>query len=243
MEYLLDVADHWFFWFGGIILVVVELAKRIPRWKDKAEKWFSRRLFWSAAALCVFIATFQAWHDVRVKAKEDAVYLRIAAIAPRTKPTNPDIFPIGEPLNINVAWTVFGPKPAFNARQDGKVYLADDALAATQERLVKDFQITWQEELPRMTKVRERSTLFPGDKAEWLYLTYQGKTISQEEKLGIKYGRKLVFIVGAVRFEDALGEHEAHLCRWLETRPDGIYGTEAWHDCNLWINQIDIGLD
>ncbi len=239
-EYLVAVADHWFFWFGGIALVLFEVFKRIPKWKDRVEKWFPTWIFWSTAALCVFIATFQAWHEEKVKAKEGAVYLRIAAIAPLRRPTNPDVFLIGEPLQVNVAWTVFGTKPAFNAYQDGKVYLVQDARMATQEQIVKSFQIAWEEEQPRMKVVKERSTIFPGDKAEWIYLTYEGKTISEEEKLGIKYGRKTVFIVGAVRFSDTLGEHEAHVCRWLETRPDGIFGTEAWHDCNLWVTQIDI---
>jgi hypothetical protein len=240
-EYLVSVIDHAFFWFGGIVLVIIESLKKVSRTKAWAERL--RWEFWALAGLCIFIATFQTWHEEKVKGKEGAVYLRIAAIAPRIKPTNPDAFPIGEPLNINVAWTVFGQKPAFNARQDGKVYLEDDAVTTTQERIVKDFQIMWEDELERMKIVKERSTIFPGDKAEWLYLTYAGKTISEEEKLGIKYGRKTVFIIGAVRFQDVLGEHEAHLCRWLETRPDGIFGTEAWHECNLWITQIDINND
>ena len=60
-EYLLAVVDHWFFWFGGIMLVVFELVKR--KWKEKAERWLSAWVFWGVVGVCLFIATFQAWHD------------------------------------------------------------------------------------------------------------------------------------------------------------------------------------
>lgn len=60
-EYLLSVVDHAFFWFGGIALVIVEALKKVPRTKEWAERL--RGEFWAIAALCIFIATFQAWHD------------------------------------------------------------------------------------------------------------------------------------------------------------------------------------
>lgn len=66
-EYALAVADHWFFWFGGIVLVVFELVKRIPRWKDRAEKSFSPAVFWGGAVVCMLIATFQAWRDEHIR--------------------------------------------------------------------------------------------------------------------------------------------------------------------------------
>ncbi len=60
-EYLLSVVDHAFFWFGGIALVIVEALKKVPRTKEWAERL--RWEFWAIAASCIFIATFQAWHD------------------------------------------------------------------------------------------------------------------------------------------------------------------------------------
>jgi hypothetical protein len=92
---------------------------------------------------------------------------------------------------VNVAWTVFGQQPAFNAFQDGKVYLAVDTSQATQERLVKDFQTDWEEKARRITKEKGGSTVFPGDKAEWFFMTYAGQTISEQEKLDIKFGRNM----------------------------------------------------
>jgi hypothetical protein len=70
LEYMLAVGDHWFFWFGGIVLVIFELVKRIPNWKDKAEKWFPAKIFWGVAVLCMAIATFQAWHEEHTRAAQ-----------------------------------------------------------------------------------------------------------------------------------------------------------------------------
>lgn len=61
LEYLVSVADHTFFWFGGIALVIIEALKKVPRTKEWAERL--RWEFWAIAAICIFIATFQAWHE------------------------------------------------------------------------------------------------------------------------------------------------------------------------------------
>lgn len=61
VEFLFSVLDHLFFWFGGIALVIIETLKKITRTKVWAERL--RLEFWIIAAVCIFIATIQAWHD------------------------------------------------------------------------------------------------------------------------------------------------------------------------------------
>jgi hypothetical protein len=56
-EYLLAVADHWFFWFGGIVLVVFEVAKRIPKWKQSVES-VPAKPFWGIVGACLLISMF-----------------------------------------------------------------------------------------------------------------------------------------------------------------------------------------
>jgi hypothetical protein len=230
------------------VLLIPEIVKKLPPGRESVQKWrkcreriekLPHRLFGYLSVVCFIIAGFQLWHDQRVKMKDDAVFLRPAEIAPKADIGSADIFPIGEPLSVNFAWTVFGQKPATNAFQDGKAYLEVNTSSSTQQRIVKDFQVGWEEEVQRV-KNREHSVVFPGDKAETFWMTYQGPVISESDKLDIKFSRKFVFIIGAARFTDALGRHEAHLCRWLEAHTNGIYGTVAWHDCELWISPIDI---
>jgi hypothetical protein len=54
-----------------------------------------------------------------------------------------------------------------------------------------------------------------------MWRTYEGPIVSETDKLGIKSGNKIVFVIAAVRFDDSLGEHETHLCRLQETHPAG----------------------
>jgi hypothetical protein len=63
LKYLVAVVDHWFFWFGGIVLVVFEIAKRISWLRSRAERLLQPNIFWGIAATCLFISTFQAWID------------------------------------------------------------------------------------------------------------------------------------------------------------------------------------
>ncbi len=67
LKYAGSVADHWFFWFGGIVLVVFEIVKRIPTWKEKAEK-LPTRIFWGIAGVCLIVAMFQAWREENERA-------------------------------------------------------------------------------------------------------------------------------------------------------------------------------
>jgi hypothetical protein len=124
LEYIFHVVDHFSFWLGGVALLAVEIFKK-TRWKEWAERL--RWEFWLVAGVCIFVATFQTWHEEKGKAKEGAVFVRPAGITPkRAGITNPDIFPVGEKASVNVRWTVLGQKPALNAMQPGQVYLADD---------------------------------------------------------------------------------------------------------------------
>jgi hypothetical protein len=111
----------------GIVLLVPRIIKKVPTWKESEEK-FPLRLFWGLAIMCLIISTFQVWREEKLKAKEGAVFVRVADIDPKRAITNPDIFPIGQKASVNVRWTVFG---HLNAMQSGQVYLADDSKPET----------------------------------------------------------------------------------------------------------------
>jgi hypothetical protein len=55
--YLSAVGNHWLFSFGGVALVVIAIIET-ARKKKVAE-----RIFWVLAAICLFIAFYQAWLD------------------------------------------------------------------------------------------------------------------------------------------------------------------------------------
>lgn len=64
-DYLWAFTDKWLFWIGIVILIGDLLEKFVPAIKKKLEKWAPRWVLGSLAILCLFIATFQVWHEER----------------------------------------------------------------------------------------------------------------------------------------------------------------------------------
>ncbi len=247
VEYLSSFLDKWLFWVG-IVLLVLEIFKRIPGWKlphwveSVPPKWF-----WGLALVCLFLSTFQVWHEEKLKAKEGAVFVRVADMYPRMT-TGDDIFPVGENLAVNVWWTVTGREPAMNALVNGQIYLENDYKTETQKEVVKKFQVWWEDQIARYYKGkdgREHPPIYPDSEMKdhpQLWQTYLGPEISPADKLAIVNGEKIVFIIGAVRFQDSLGTHEAHECRWVEGHPQSEhwYASISLRECEFWVSPIDV---
>src|ERR1700730_9187453 len=137
--YLYSVLDHWLFSFGGIALVTFALYEKY-RQKITPNKWF-----WGLAALCIFVATFQAWSDAYQKRKEGAVYLipdepRLVAGGVALSPV---WFPVGKSPQVNLVWAVFGKDPALNIREDITCFIVNDLTVSVQESTINDFIQKW----------------------------------------------------------------------------------------------------
>lgn len=52
---------------------------------------------------------------------------------------------------------------------------------------------------------------------------------------------KVLFVIGAVRFSDSNGEHEAHACAWLAATDVNFgNGGTLWQNCRNYKTQVDI---
>lgn len=235
--YLYSVLDHWVFSFGGIVLLLFALYEKYYR-KTTPNRWF-----WGLAALCIFIATFQAWNDERERRKEGAVYL--IPDEPRLLrggiAAAPIWLPVGKPPQVNLAWGMFGKDPALNIRADTQCFIVDDITISTQESTVDAFVKKWNGEKDFLSS-KENPSLFPEG------LHYGGtcssdSVVSEKTRADIANGRKFIYILAAARFHDSMGEHEAHSCRWMETHlsdAQDFFGYVAWHECNKYTAQTDI---
>jgi hypothetical protein len=235
--YVISFSDKWLFWIGTALLFP-EIFKRIPRLKERFES-LPHKLFWGLALLFFFLASFQVWHEQREKSKEGAVYVRVADITVQARIGTGEILFPGEPIHVNVSWTVFGQKPALNVKQHGKAYLIENTSSEAQARIVKDSQIEWEEAMAHPV-AKEFPPLFPGEHPEVAYMTYAGPVISQQDRDALQAGQKFIAAVGAIRFSDSLGEHESHVCRWVQFTSNGDLVAQAWHVCNLWVSPIEI---
>jgi len=234
--YLYAVSGHWLFSFGGIVLVAFALYEKYLH-KITPSRWF-----WGLAALCIFVATFQAWSDEHEKRKEDAVYLipEEPLLVPGGVPNAPVWFSVGKPPQVGILWGVFGKSPALHIRIDVACYIEDDTAPSFQESTINKFVEEWAN--LKVIPGAEYPNLFPG--GHRLGGTCHSEDIiSEEMRSDIATGNKIVYVLSAARFNDSTGEHEAHACKWLETHLSDskeFFGTVAWHECNNYTAQVDI---
>jgi hypothetical protein len=235
--YLYSVLDHWLFSFGGIALVVFALYEKY-RQKITPSKWF-----WGLAALCIFIATFQAWSDEHQKRKEAAVYLipDVPRLVPGGVAASPVWFPAGKTPQVSLVWGMFGKDPALNIREDIECFIVDDLTLSTQESTIDAFAQKWTSRKDFLSST-DNPSLFP-EGPHYGGTCHSESVVSDDMRDDMANGRKFVYILAVSRFKDSMGEHEAHACKWLETHlsdSQEFFGYVAWHECNKYITQTDI---
>lgn len=236
-RYLVVVLDKWFFWVG-IVFLIPEMLKTIPPLSKRVEH-LPRKLFWFLAASCVFIATFQAWNDEHTKVQNDAVYVIAAPPELVRTPQNPLALSVGQKLQVNITWGIFGQHPAKDTMELSHCYLADTISNEIEDGLVKSFKEQWEDILNKVAKAKgEGPTIFPNHTR---FATCDSDTIiTQDIRDAIKTQTNFLYVVGALRFNDSLGEHESPICSVMEAQTVGEDITGSWHDCHIHINQFDV---
>lgn len=231
--FLLSVFDHHLSWIGGILtcIGVVELifGKKI----FVAPKWVVL-----AGVVLLFISCYQAWFEEHAKVMEEAVYLIGENPVFVLGKDSPVTLPINTPPQLNVTWKTFSqhPSPAKNARQISHCYIENGIDDKSKDNVINEFADWWADILKKFPKY-EGPTIFPGDGR--LSTCSSDITVTQGIRDSIANQTKFLYVIGAARFEDGLGEHEAHICKILEAQTVGPNIIGSWHDCNRYINQAD----
>lgn len=232
-QFLWAVITNWAgYATGGILVALVGLwsiTKRPP------SKKFSLCLL----GVFLFLAFFNAWEDEHKKAKEGA-YLQGMAGFYFQPPTGP--FPLNSPITFLVHWRNHGSTLAENGIPKAKVYLlGSDAVASKQMlKLQEDMISDWKkyyEGVCKLTETRETAPLFVGDVSS---VPAEGPILTEEERDNIFTKKtKYMFVIGAVRFSDSHGWHEAHYCSHLSSL-NVMANVAGFEDCEDYVKQIDI---
>jgi hypothetical protein len=236
-EYLLAVGDHFFFWFGGIVLVILELIKRIPSWKENAER-FPVWMFWTVASTCIFIATFQAWHEDHSRLLSQTAYLQgnVRFFYPL-----PNLMPMDMPLRFYIFVNNRGVAPALTPFPNAKTYLLDSKAVESgglpiQEQLITEWKKIF-EERRRNTQTKEAAPVFPNSPQS---MVAEGPVFTNAERDAVFVNKtKTIFVIGAVRFTDGAGKHEAHICQYLAAL-DLLANSANWNECLDYDTQVDV---
>jgi hypothetical protein len=158
-----------------------------------------------------------------------------------------DPFPADKPLMYSVSCRNVGAAPAFDPQPMGKIILRPDGNEPTQKKLIND----WKSEVLDLVKKNatggERPPIFPNEPTLW---TAHGAVLSNDQRAKL-YSSSInvaVFLIGAIRFRDNTGEHEAHICKVIvsiqgvapNASPFPAVSRFDWADCMDYLTQVDI---
>ena len=119
------------------------------------------------------------------------------------------VFPIGKPLSYNVNDDNVGNGPAINVRHYCRTYIEpDQTLTATRDAVSK-FD-SWVNLQPS-GKTGETMS-----KGEFGFVTCAGDIVTPEDLDNLKFGRRMVYVVGLWKFDDDFGSHTHEVCTRLQ---------------------------
>ena len=142
-------------------------------------------------------------------------------------------FVIDKPLAFNVFLKNVGNGSAYNVEEHLRSFIKPDTSRGSQQEAVADFQ-SWLLVQPHNSKS------WPKDNAQ--FSTASGEVLSPEDYSNLTTGRRTVFVIGKVTFNDDFGSHELDICQALlpqESIPPGAFPSlhvsvpiqEIWSDC------------
>jgi hypothetical protein len=243
VEYILAFLDNWFFWIGLAMLIGDLLEKFIPEVKQWLERCAPRWLLLGLAGIFFFSAGFHTWREEHAKVMAQAVYM--IAEPPALVDNNTNIrIPIGQPLQADIYWKVWGQSPARGIGSYSICYIRKDYSDATQDEVITDFKNRWGDIIKNYES--EKSNMpdsFPNS-GEKNYKTCKPENVNDKISVGIrddlKVNQEVAFVVGAERFYDGTGEQESHTCWYMENNPQAPadFTAIAFHKCHTYTTQV-----
>ena len=214
---------------GGAIVALAWL------WESYTKKTLSRQARLRLAGLFLLIASFFAWRTEYLKAKATGAYLQAAAhfYYPIPHPLLKD-----KPLRFYLDWDNIGNSPAIDPQLGGNIYLLDaEAIGSNsiQESVIEQWKKEYEDRL-RETQAKEGEPVFPGKSQQFLV---SGPAYTQQDMADVNKHNKVIFLIGAVRFTDGLGKHEARFCQYLSDL-DEKKNIAGFSGCRSYVKQVDI---
>jgi hypothetical protein len=132
---------------------------------------------------------------------------------------SPDPLPVGKQIEFQVSFLNLGNDRAVKVFGYPYLAIAEGKDLNYQRFAAAMFEPAWQQSLAmqRITEPNGRP-IEPvhGDVKDELGFTVHGPVLRRDIKRDIIAGKKFLFLVAAVRYQDSSGEHEFRVCRYLE---------------------------
>jgi hypothetical protein len=142
-----------------------------------------------------------------------------------TKMTNvyvtPSFLVANRPLAFNVEYKNVGNGSASKVKAIGLASIQADESTASQRLAISEFKRYRIENLLEETLQKDQEK----------YITAYGPTLSAEDVTNIMIGKKVVYVVADITFDDDFGSHAQHVCQLIEPIvPERQF--EIWSDCH-----------
>jgi hypothetical protein len=224
--FLVAVTTNWAGYVTGS--VVIALAWVYTAWKDKP---MPRTFLLFLAAFFLFVAFYKAWNDEHKKVLAQVAYLQCAEHGDFDR----DPFEIGKRLRMAITWSNLGTAPAQHPICFARFYAAPGNRPwwEWQQEVIKTFKSDFGDYLKKSGKT-EWPSIFPASPTRF---AVEGDVVTNEFIEDLKAGRQVLFLIGAVRFEDGAGMHEAHVFLHFS----GVAGQSIQFEfCSDYGSQVDV---
>jgi hypothetical protein len=158
-----------------------------------------------------------------------------------------DPFPVGVPMTLNINWVNRGTDLACNPQPFGKMLLISSESEISEGAAISDWKAEYAKIISGVPKRPEKNCVVP-NAPPFLNVANEpsGQKATPEIKQALADRKQFVMVIGACRFLDSVGKHEAHFCAtfmgWRAIKKDGMieHYVNSWNSCPGYNGQIDV---
>jgi len=239
-DFLAAVGSHWASLMSGLVSVAITFHEKI-------RESLSRYVLYTVAAACIFFACFQAWQDEHEKAQNQATYMRLNPYAAGVPACDLPMFKTGAIPCVNIGYLNTGNFVAQNVTEmvglesydmsvpwdfGGSFPSSNDIENGLFEQMKKD----WTSRNPN-TNHKDYAPHDPPDFSSAMYT----HPLSDQERQDFEQGKKMMFLLGFIKWTDAAGTHEWTLCGALS--PHAVNPPMQAHNCYTHNNYLPKAVD
>jgi hypothetical protein len=221
---------------GPLLLVLLAIAILMVVPVAVGNSWVlspsSGQIRFARGALCVFVLVviyfaLAIWVSSGTASETAEIQPSSGELQARIFPYFPDrLVHLNEKVLARIIWELHLGEVARRPRMSGRIYLMkrsdfpEDADARLKRRptpaMQKHLIETWKSEYADILKsntIPEGPPIYASASGQ---VIAEGPVITQPDVDALATGDQMMFIIGTARFFDSAGEHEAHMCAWLQ---------------------------
>ena len=186
-------------WLGFHITARPEIVRNKPK-----VFWY-RFTFGAMLFLSLVVTTITAWRGTQVEYHQvERVHISFIKTEFQSNP-----WPlVGEKLSVNLYFKNVSNGMAYDVLFNGHSVLKPEYSPYSEKEAIEEFE-KWLRAFPQ-----EEGSSLAKDTYRWA--STAGSIVTPEDRNNLSTGRKVMYVVGVVRFRDDVGKHTLRICQYLQ---------------------------